>query len=194
MTFLTYIYNSFVRPEEVLKNRNTKYAICVYLISMLCFTLSSTLISVNRASIVAILFLFFSMVVFFAVVSVVNVAILHFIVSLFYKYKPRHSLKTFLTDILFIYKIFIMLLPLSLLLSILPTTLYRVFFAIAFLLLCAYYIYSFSKVININIKLESKSQAVFLLIMLYVTTNVVALLFSVSYISIFTNMLLSFSS
>ncbi len=194
MTFITYIYASFIKPEVVLKDRNTKYAICVYLLSMLCFTLSTTLISTTRSSIWSIIFLFFSMVVYFSITSIIYVSILHFIVSLFYKYKPRHSLKTFLTDVFFIHKTFIMLLPLSLSLSILPTNLYRIFFVVVFLFLYVYYIYSFSKVININIKLDSKSQAIFLLVIVYVILNVVGLMLSISNISILVNILLSFIS
>ncbi len=133
-----------------------------------------------------------SMIVYFCIISVVNVSILHFIISLFYKYKPKHSLKTLLVDVLFIYKIFIMLLPFSLLLSILPSTFYRMIFAMVILCLSVYYIYHFCLVINVNVKLEAKSQAMFLLVVIYMVSNVMSMMLIVSNVAIFTNIISSF--
>ncbi len=194
MAFITYMYDAFLKPENVTKDRNTKYAMYIYLVAMFCFSLSVKLISNNRTSVVSILFLFFSMVLCFAISIIINVSILHLIISLFYKYKPRHSLRTFLTDVFLIHKVFIMLLPLSLILSIFPIVFYRVCFVLFFVLLYVYYIYSFSQVINTNVKLESKSQALFLLVVLYVILNVVSFVFKVSNILVLVNILLSFTS
>ncbi len=194
MTFITYIYDCFVKPSNIAKDRNARYSIYIYLISMLCMTLATTLISNTGKSVASIIFLFASIVVYFGITSIINVSILHFIISLFYKYKPKHSLKTLLVDVLFIHKMFIMLLPLSLLLSILPEDLYRVFFIIAFVCLYVYYAYYFYKVINVNVKLETQSQAIFLLIMLYVISNIIGMLLSLSNIFVTINMLSSFLS
>ncbi len=187
MTFITYIYDSFVKGINISKDRNAKYALYLFLLAMLCASLSVTLISNVKVSVFAILFFFVSMVIYFAMMSIIHVSILHFIISLFYKYKPKHSLRTFLTDMFFIHRIFIMLLPLSLFLSILPATAYRVFFLLAFSCLYVYYIYNFCIIINVNVKLESKTQAMFILIILYVVVNVTSLMLVASNAAIWVN-------
>ncbi len=183
MAFLTYIYNSFVHINEpISKDRNTKFNILIYIISMFCSVISITLISSTRTSIIVIVFLTIFAAFYFAVVNIINASLVHFISSFFYKYRAKQSVRTFFIDMFGIYKVFIALLPISLLLSILPSTAYKVFFVLAFILLFAYYMYNFARVIYANIDMPSSSYAAIILLIVYIVPGVVNFIFNISYV------------
>ncbi len=193
MSFLTYLYNSLIRPVDIIgKNRSIKFAIYIYIISILATTLSLTLISNTRTSIVLLIFLAISIALYYAITNIIYISIIHLFVSLLYSYKPRQSVKTLLLDLFVIHRVFILLLPLSLFLSIFPSVIYKVLFVLSFVAICIYYIYNFCQIININIKLENSSHAIFMLAVIYILPNIINVIFTISYIIILLKVITSF--
>lgn len=140
-----------MRPSRALKReRKSFFIIVIYFISMLSLSISFLYVSSAKSGLFGIAFTALSFFMYFLLSTLVNAMLIHFFASMFLTLDKKYSVKNLTLDMIFVYRIFILLLPLSLLFSVFPEVVYKAYFFMVLVALFIYYLYNMYFVIKNN--------------------------------------------